>query len=249
MLKIITTLTLFLIGILAKGQEVEMRTVSSFSKIKVQHGIELVYTESATTSIRIEAPSQSNMNNIITKVSGKTLTIDVLNATEFNQNDTNIKIFVATNNLVELEANTKASITIDEALVAEKLNIKLSSGASLTGKMKVNGTTTLQASENTYFNGKIESISIAGIFTQNARINLTGKAHQADFKTSDHVLLVARNFISNTIAVKADGNSNASIYAISHLAVDVADEAKITYSGFPDNINLNEEAVAFQKYR
>ena len=248
MLKIITTLTLFLIGILAKGQEVEMRTVSSFSKIKVQHGIELVYTESATTSIRIEAPSQSNMNNIITKVSGKTLTIDVLNATEFNQNDTNIKIFVATNNLVELEANTKASITIDEALVAEKLNIKLSSGASLTGKMKVNGTTTLQASENTYFNGKIESISIAGIFTQNARINLTGKAHQADFKTSDHVLLVARNFISNTIAVKADGNSNASIYANSHLAVDVADEAKITYSGFPDNINLNEEAVAFQKY-
>jgi hypothetical protein len=249
MLKIITTLTLFLIGILAKGQEVEMRTVSSFSKIKVQHGIELVYTESATTSIRIEAPSQSNMNNITTKVSGKTLTIDVLNAKEFNQNDTNIKVFVATNNLVELEANTKASITIDEALVAEKLNIKLSSGASLTGTMKVNGTTMLQASENTSFNGKIEASAINGNFSQNAKINLTGKSQLATFETADTVLLAARNFISNTITVKASGNSSASIYANSHLAVDVADEAKITYSGFPDNINLNEEAVAFQKYR
>jgi hypothetical protein len=29
----------------------------------------------------------------------------------------------------------------------------------------------------------------------------------------------------------------------------VADEAKITYSGFPDNINLNEDVVALQKYR
>ena len=249
MLKIITTLTLFLIGILAKGQEVEMRTVSSFSKIKVQHGIELVYTESATTSIRIEASSQSTMKNITTKVIGKTLTIDVLNDTEFNPNDADIKVFVATNNLVGLEANTKAIITIDEALLAEKLHIKLNSGGSLTGSMKVNGSTTFHASENTTFNGKIEAISIDGNFTQNAKINLTGKAQLATFETADTVLLAARNFISNAITIKANGNSNASIYANSHLAVDVADEAKITYSGFPDNINLNEDAVAFQKYR
>ena len=249
MLKIITTLTLFLIGILAKGQEVEMRTVSSFSKIKVQHGIKLVYTESATTSIRIEAPSQSTMNNITTKVSGKTLTIDVLNATEFNQNDTNIKVFVATNNLVGLEANTNAIITIDEALFAEKLALTLNSGASLTGTIKVNGTTTFQASENTSFNGKIEANAINGNFTNNAKINLTGKARQANFEASENVLLSARNFISNTITVKASGNSSASIYANSHLAVDVADEAKVNYTGFPDYIDLNEDAVALQKYR
>jgi hypothetical protein len=153
MLKIITTLTLFLIGILAKGQEVEMRTVSSFSKIKVKHGIELVYTESATTSIRIEAPSQSTLNNITTKVSGKTLT---------------------------------TSITIDDALFAEKLNIKLSSGASLTGTMKVNGTTMLQASEHTSFNGKIEASAINGNFTQNAKINLTGKSQLANAVIQTH---------------------------------------------------------------
>lgn len=249
MLKIITTLTLFLIGILAKGQEVEMRTVSSFSKIKVQHGIKLVYTESATTSIRIEAPSQSTMNNITTKVSGKTLTIDVLNATEFNQNDTNIKVFVATNNLVGLEANTNAIITIDEALFAEKLALTLNSGASLTGTIKVNGTTTFQASENTSFNGKIEANAINGNFTNNAKINLTGKARQANFEASENVLLSARNFISNSIAIKANGNSNASVYAHANLVVDVADEAKVNYTGFPDYIDLNEDAVALQKYR
>ncbi len=248
MLKIITTLTLFLIGILAKGQEVEMRTVSSFSKIKVQHGIELVYTESTATSIRIEASSQSTMKNITTKVTGNTLIIDVLNDTEFNPNDADIKVFVATNNLVGLEANTKAIITIDEALLAEKLHIKLNSGASLKGSIRVNGSTTFQASENTTFNGKIEAISIDGNFTQNAKINLTGKAQQANFEAGDHVFLSARNFISTAITVKASGNSNAAIYANSHLAVDVADEAKITYAGFPDHIDLNEDAVALQKY-
>ena len=248
MLKIITTLTLFLIGILAKGQEAEMRNVSSFSKVKVQHGIELVYTESSATSIRIEAPNQSIMENITTKVTGNTLTIDVLNAKDFNQNYANIKVFVATNNLVGLEANTKAIITIDDALVSKKLNITLNSGASLTGIMKVSGTTTFHASENTSFNGKIESSSINGNFSENARINLTGKAQLAIFETADNALLGARNFTSNAITVKASGNSTASIFAHSNLVVDVADEAKITYSGYPDNIDLNEDAVAFQKY-
>ena len=38
------------------------------------------------------------------------------------------------------------------------------------------------------------------------------------------------------------------IHANSNLAVNVADEAKVTYTGFPDQIELNEEASTFQKY-
>lgn len=249
MLKIITTLTLFLIGILAKGQEVEMRTVTSFSKVKVQHGIELVYIESNTNSIRIEAPNQSIMKNITTNVAGNTLTIDVTSTAGLNQKTDKIKVFVATSNLESLEATTNAIITIDEILVAKKLNIYLKSGANLSGTMKIQGNARLIASENTIFNGKIEANAINGSFTQNAKINLTGKAQKASFESADSVLLSARNFISNAIAIKAMGNSNASIYANANLVVDVSDEAKITYSGFPDNINLNEGAVAVQKYQ
>ncbi len=77
MLKIITTLTLFLIGILAKGQVTETRTVSSFSKVKVHDGIELVYLQGNNPSIRIEADNQATVKNIMTKVSKETLTINV----------------------------------------------------------------------------------------------------------------------------------------------------------------------------
>ena len=41
MLKIITTLTLFLFGMLAKAQVTENRNVAEFSKVEVAHGIEL----------------------------------------------------------------------------------------------------------------------------------------------------------------------------------------------------------------
>ncbi len=248
MLKIITTLTLFLIGILAKGQEVEMRTVSSFSKVKVQHGIELVYIESDTPSLRIEAANQSIMKNISTTVKGQTLTIDLLNEKDFTTNSGKIRVYLATNNLVALEANTNAIVTIDDALTSRNLTINLSSGGSLTGNIKVSEKTKLIATDNSSFNGKIETSSLSGNFTKNAKINVTGKAHRAAFETSNTVLLSARNFFSNVINMKASGNSMATIYAHSNLTVDIADEAKITYTGFPDNIALNEEAVALQKY-
>ena len=249
MLKIITTLTLFLIGILAKGQEVEMRTVSSFSKVKVQHGIELVYTENAATSVRIEAPNQSIMENISTTVKGHTLTIDLLNDKDFTANRGTIRVYLATNNLVALEANTNAIVTLEDELTSKNLTINLDSGASFTGNIKVSKNTNLIASDNSSFNGKILSSSLNGNFTKNAKINVTGKANRAAFETSNTVLLSARNFVSSAINVKASGNSVATIYANSNLTVDVADEAKITYTGFPDNIALNEDAVALQKYR
>ena len=249
MLKIITTLTLFLIGILAKGQEVEMRTVSSFSKVKVQHGIELVYTESDTQSLRIEAANQSIMKNITTTVKGHTLTIDILNEKDFTTNGGKIRVYLAANNLVTLEANTNAIVTIDDALTAKNLTINLRSGASLTGNIKVSENTKLIATDNSSFNGKIETSSLTANLMKNAKINITGKANRAAFETSNTVVLSARNFFSNAITMKASENSVASIYAHSNLTVDVADDAKITYTGFPDNIALNEDAVALQKYR
>jgi len=247
MLKIITTLTLFLIGILAKGQEVETRTVSSFSKVIVQHGIELVYTESNSPSVRIEAPNQLIMKNISVKVYGQTLTIDFINSKEFNAKDTSVKVYLAANNLVQIDADSNATVTILDQLTSKNLVINLGSGAKFKGTIKVEGKTNLVASENTTFDGKIEAASLNGNFCKNAKINLTGKAGHTTFEASNTVLLNARNFISSTINVKASGHSVGSIYANSKLSVEVADEAKITYTGFPDNIVLNDEAVAFQK--
>jgi hypothetical protein len=173
MLKIITTLTLFLIGILAKGQEVEMRTVSSFSKVKVQHGIELVYTESDTQSLRIEAANQSIMKNISTTIKGETLTIDLLNDKDFPTNGGKIRVYLAANNLVDLEANTNAIVTIDDALTSKNLTINLRSGGNLTGNIKVSKNTKLIATDNSTFNGKIETSSLTENFTKNAKINIT----------------------------------------------------------------------------
>lgn len=248
MLKIITSLTLFLFGMLAKGQEVETRNVSSFSKVKVQHGIELVYIESKTPSIRIEAENKTIMKNISTIVSGNTLNIDLVNSKVALPLNSEIKVFVSATNLQGLQASTKAKITIVEELNTNSLNIVLDSGATFNGTIKSNGTIQLVTKNESEFKGKIEAVALNGVFKNNSKIILTGKSQKSSFETSDSVIFNAKNFIATSININANGFSSSMIHANSNLAVNVADEAKVTYTGFPDQIELNEEASTFQKY-
>ena len=59
MLKIITTLTLFLIGVVAKGQVLENRIISEFSKVEIKNGIELIYSEDKAPTLQIEAQKRN----------------------------------------------------------------------------------------------------------------------------------------------------------------------------------------------
>lgn len=249
MLKIITTLTLFLVGILAKGQVIETRTVSEFSKVKVQDGIELIYTDSNEPLLRIEAPNNSSMKNVITQVKGKTLVIKMGNQKESATSADHVVVYLATNHLSELKAESNAVITLSENLSTERLKISLQSASKFSGSIVASRGIILNMTEESTFVGKIESPSFVANISDKARVSLNGKASEAQFFTSKNALLSARNFTSYATKIKAHDHSQATIYANNTLIVDIADEAKVNYFGFPDQLDMNEDAIAYQKFQ
>ncbi|WP_298224634.1 DUF2807 domain-containing protein [Flavobacterium sp.] len=246
MLKIITTLTVFLVGMLAKAQVTENRNTTDFSQVAVTGGIELIYNEAPSTSLRIESNNEATLKNVITEMNGKTLKITLKKGTEMPTGET-VKVYVTANHIVALEAHSKAKITIEEQLNADQLDIVLDSGASLSGNIKTSGKTKLYASTGTTFNGRIEAAMLKGTFHDNARINLTGKVKKAAFQTTDSALLCARNFTANTIHMNANGTSVAKLHANDNIALNVTEQAKVSYVGYPEKMVLNEEAQAFNK--
>lgn len=247
MLKIITTLSLFLIGMLAKGQEVENRTLSSFSKVEVKNGIELIYTESKIPSLQIETENPSVLKNLITEVRGKTLKIYLLQKNNQNELGKTIKVYLSSEKVTSFEAKSKAKILAMNPITSEKLTINLKSEGQFSGTIRNNGATRLVANSGAIFNGRVETTSFVGQFKNNSKINLSGKTQKAVIATSDSSLLEAKNFIANHIVLNATGKSLAMIYVEKAIAVSVADEAKVSYAGYPEKINLNDEAESFQK--
>lgn len=247
MLKIITTLSLFLIGMLAKGQEVENRTLSSFSKVEVKNGIELIYNENKTPSLRIEAENLSVLKNVITEVKGKTLKIYLLKKENQNEVAKNIKVYLSFEKITSFAANSKAKITVIDPISAENLAINLKSEGQFSGIIITKDKTTLIANSGTIFNGRVETTSFVGNFENNSKINLSGKTEKAIINASDSSLLEAKNFVAANIVLNASGKSLALIYVEKAIAITVADEAKVSYTGYPEKINLNDEAESFQK--
>jgi hypothetical protein len=246
MLKIITTLTIFLFGMLVKAQVSESRNVSEFSKVEVAQGIELIYNEKNVPSLEIETNNEATLKNIITEVRGETLKIYLKKGAEMPSNEM-IKVYLTAQDVVALAAHSKAKITIMDQMNAKNLSILLDSGASLTGNIKTLGKTKLHATNETVFNGKIETNVLKGNFKGNTKINLTGNAKKASFQTKDSAFLSAKNFIASTIGLNATGKSVAKLHAKNNIALHVTDEAKVSYTGFPGRIELNEEAQAYKK--
>lgn len=245
MVKIITTLTVLLIGILAKGQVTENRNTADFSKVNVANGIELIYNE-APTAVRIESTNAEILKNTIVEVDGKTLNIYLTEGTKLGQNET-VKVYVSSENITALSAATDAKITIMNLLKVRNIDLRLESGASMTGNIQVSGKAKLYARAETLFNGKINTDKFQGNFKDNAKINLTGKARRASMVTSDMALLSAKNFIADAVQLHASGKSVAMVYAGNDIALNIVSDAKVTYIGSPKNVNLNEEAQALVK--
>ena len=157
------------------------------------------------------------------------------------------KVYLTAKNLDQLTIDGNAQVTIAEELHTKNMKIMLNSDGCLKGNLKIENIASLHAGKNAKFDGKIESDRFTGAFQNNSKINLTGRSHEAIMETSHTTVLNARNYTTKEITIRSFGNSVAAINGYSVLSVEVADQAKVTYFGFPKDLALNEEAVTYQK--
>lgn len=239
MLKIITTLTLFLLGMLAKGQNLETRNITDFSKIKVEGNIELIYVQSPKTQVSLESSDAELLKNTVVEVNQKTLQVYTLNATQ-----TPIKVYVNNPEINEIKATHQALITVTETMFVDNIKISLEDNAQFKGMINAAEKVKICATGYSSFSGRIDAPTVSGNLKNKARASISGKAHDFTFNTSGNSLLLAGNFKTDRVNLTANGYSKTNILAPNMLIANVSEEAQLSYRGLPADINLNEEATA-----
>lgn len=234
MLKIITSLVLFLIGIAAQAQS--ENDLASVTTIKVKNGVELIYTQNKTSMLRIETQNPRDLQQVITAVNGKTLTI--------TGRDSNVltKVHVSTPEIETFKASSGAKITLAMPLETQNLQIILNSGAQFSGLTRTKSMK-LYANYGTIYNGRTETGSFSGNFS-NAQINLSGIAVSATIKASESTSVNAKNFIAANSKVNITENASIVIYGKEKLRLITDESAKVTYYGCPQNLEVNNRYVA-----
>ena len=239
MLKIITTLTMFAIGLLAQAQVSESKTVSPFSKIEISNGVELIYTESQKASITAEASTAKALTTLVVRFTGKTLSISKTSSEP-------VKVYVAASGVKAIRASQGATVKITNQLSADNISVAMVSGSVFNGTI-VSEKASLAAKSESIMNVRVQTKNLAGNFAGKSKVNLSGAAHTATINSQSGALCHARNFIADQVSVIAESESDVSIYAGHDLNICATDRAKVTYFGTPGKVMLTPETMMLRK--
>lgn len=237
MFKIISTVAAALIGLLANAQVNEARTVSPFNKLEITDGVEVIYTQEDTFSVKAEASDALGISTLLTESKNQTLTISC----NGNGRET-VKVYVSAPQLASVKASRNATFTTT-GIKSGQFALSLASGASFKGNVHANQTE-IKTKSGAVLNLRLEAGSLVARFLNGSKINLSGTAEKAEVRSSGNTLCLARNFKSGKQIVKASGSASVEVCAVNELDVEVTDQASVRYFGFPQKTVINPEAVA-----
>lgn len=240
MFKIITSLTMFAIGLTAQAQTSEQRIPEPFNAIEATDGVHIIFRQ-APEAITINAKNTSDLEDVETSIRNQTLHIS------YSGNRSNaVTVTVSSPDLKAVRLSDGASLDIDTPFEASTFSAKLQSGATLAGRITA-AAVEFDGKTGSLFNVRVETHELTASFADKTRVNLSGHAAQSVLRVSGDALLAARNFTSDISEITASGLAIARINAARDMRLTLKDNARISYFGMPAKVSMNAEAVSTVK--
>ena len=268
MQKIMLSLSIMLMGLCAvsKAQNVvydanaEVRSVSSFNKIKVSNGISLYLSQGNTSSVAVSAGDKEYTAKIKTEVSDGVLKIYVQNGAwnGWNWSNKHLKAYITFTELQMLDASGASSVElVDPSISVKDFKLELSGASSMKGTVKgdnlsveISGASDAKVN----FSGNHLDIGLSGasdlkgmLTGDKMSFDLTG-ASTADVNGNTNMISIvasgASDFkgydvTSTNCTAEASGASNINISVSKDLDARASGASNIHYNGTAVISNLD----------
>jgi hypothetical protein len=185
------------------------RTISSFNKINISGGYEILINQGADELLEIEA-DENLLELIETEVTNNTLFISSKQPIGRSES---LKLYVTTVNLIDIDVSGAIELSNKGTFKSEKLNIEVSGAADI--NLDVN----------------IESLTMS--MSGASETNLTGEADNFEIELSGAGELEAEKLKTRNTSIDISGAGSATVYAKKTLDVSVSGAASVKYKGSP----------------
>lgn len=209
-----------LITWIGHAQNSEHREVSTFSKISVSDGIEVIYTDGAVVPIIVQGAEGQSLEDISTTVKNHTLTISR------SKSGFPATVLVTAPALKKIWVSDNSKFRVKNKMSAAKVSLSLSSGAYFQGSISADKLW-LFASSGTEINLRGSVFLLKANFINGARANISGEASHVQIYTEDGALCDARNLLTNNMRINANGHSTVLINGTGTSSLTASGEAII----------------------
>jgi hypothetical protein len=215
--KITMFLAVMLIGLTGFTQT---RNLDNFDELRVSQGIMVTLHSSRDHRAEIEM-IKGDIDDLITEVRNGTLHIKYKKNGLFNwgNNDRKTKIDLYFNTLKSIDVSSGSTVKGDEELSVDKMEIDVSSGATL--KLK------LQADKS--------DVDVSSGST----VMLSGGTSELNVEVSSGATFDGRDYQAKNVDVDVSSGASATVWATDRLIADASSGASVRYKGNPKSKNID----------
>ncbi|AWG24979.1 head GIN domain-containing protein [Flavobacterium kingsejongi] len=238
MTRIILFTAFFLATLAAAAQVTENRNLSGFSKIEVATGVELIYTQSANTSLKVAAETAEQLQAITTEVSGNTLKIKITipenqkgkkRNKQWN-NFKNAKVYLSHPAITDFKASSSATIRFENEVAVKQLQLEVSSSGSIYGSVKCTGATIAISSSGT-LKSNLNADKATVKMSSSATASLSGKVNNLTLEASSSSSFEAKKLEAVNASIMTSSSADATITVSGHLNAEATSSSSINYYG------------------
>lgn len=258
MIKVITTIAVFLIGLFSIAQVSENRNVGSFSKLKASHAIDVFYTVSSERSITVTSDNLEKISFIKTEIEGEILKIYVetgdkkekitkkqtkkkyvnwVNGVEFQV----LKVTVSGPALKGIKVSSSADVKLENENTVDNLEIESSSSGSVTGTFNCT-MLTVDASSSSTLDATIKSKEIKIKTSSSSDVKLQGKAQNIEVKSSSSSECDLEGLYVENAKVEASSSSDIILNVSKSINAKASSSADIVFYGNPTQISTEKSS-------
>lgn len=197
----------------------ESRTANAdFKSIDVAYGIKLIVEQSNDNSITVEA-DENLQRLIVTKVENGVLKIEASEG--YNSTETP-KVTVKLPIINGLTSSAGASISSNNVLITENINVKSSSGSDI--------------------HIEVEADAITLETTSGSEIEASGKALRLETASASGSHIEADKLMANEVIARSSSGSSTNVYPIISLNAKASSGSAINYHKVPKTITKEESS-------
>lgn len=206
-------------SLMIKAQEVQNREAKPFKKIEISGSATVIYTQSDTVVLKVEA-DKDEINNVHTTFDG-----DILNIKAKGSFSHPYKIYVFGNTLSHLTISGASKFTTPGSINADSLSMVVSGASDVNVKTK----------------SSLVDVTLSGASV----ITLEGNTKTLHSNVSGASSLKAYKLNTMTSDVKASGASTAKVFVTEKINANATGSSTIKFKGEPTEVSAEASSSSF----
>ncbi|UKB83576.1 DUF4252 domain-containing protein [Chryseobacterium sp. MEBOG06] len=211
----------------------DSRNVGEFSKIDVSVGVNVIYKQENTKSVKVIADADK-LQNVITKVENGVLKIYVDNKGARNLRFKNLNVNVSSPNLNGIKTSSGSTFTAINSVEENNMLIEAESGSIVKGKFDIRNAVSVTVNSGSVVKAEVIVPKLALDISSGASVNLSGQAASAVIDINSGASCKADDLRIGTAVAESTSGASLSLLVTDKLKVNVSSGASVKLKGDPE---------------